>query len=112
MKVGDQIEVVILRFDAEAERVSLGYKQLNVDPWTTAHERYSVGTRVRGKVVSITDYGAFIEMEPGVEGLIHVSEMSWSSRTKHPVEAALQGRLRGSDGAPGGFQGPADQPSA
>ena len=91
MKVGDQIEVVILRFDAEAERVSLGYKQLNVDPWTTAHERYSVGTRVRGKVVSLTDYGAFIEMEPGVEGLIHVSEMSWSSRTKHPSKLLSKG---------------------
>ena len=91
MKVGDQLEVVILRFDAEAERVSLGYKQLNVDPWTTAHERYSVGTRVRGKVVSLTDYGAFIEMEPGVEGLIHVSEMSWSSRTKHPSKLLAKG---------------------
>ncbi len=93
MKVGDQIEVVILRFDAEAERVSLGYKQLNVDPWTTAHERYSVGTRVRGKVVSIIDYGAFVEMEPGVEGLIHVSEMSWSSRTKHPSKILTKGDL-------------------
>ena len=91
MKVGDQIEVVILRFDAEAERVSLGYKQLNVDPWTTAHERYRVSDRVRGKVVSITDYGAFVEMEPGVEGLIHVSEMSWSSRTKHPSKILSKG---------------------
>ena len=62
-----------------------------MDPWTTAHERYSVGTRVRGKVVSITDYGAFIEMEPGVEGLIHVSEMSWSSRTKHPSKLLSKG---------------------
>ncbi len=91
MKVGDQIEVVILRFDAEAERVSLGYKQLNADPWSTAHERYTVGTRVRGRVVSLTDYGAFIEMEPGVEGLIHVSEMSWSSRTKHPSKILTKG---------------------
>ncbi len=91
MKVGDQIEVVILRFDTEAERVSLGYKQLNVDPWTTAHERYSVGGRVRGKVVSITDYGAFVEMEPGIEGLIHISEMSWSSRTKHPSKILSKG---------------------
>ncbi len=91
MKPGDQIEVVILRFDAEAERVSLGYKQLNVDPWTTAHERYDVGTRVRGKVVSLTDYGAFIEMEPGIEGLIHVSEMSWSSRSKHPSKLLAKG---------------------
>lgn len=91
MKVGDRIEVVILRFDAEAERVSLGYKQLNVDPWSTAGERYRVGSKVRGKVVSITDYGAFIEMEPGVEGLIHVSEMSWSSRIKHPSRILSKG---------------------
>ncbi len=91
MKPGDHIEVVILRFDAEAERVSLGYKQLNVDPWTTANERYEVGTRVRGKVVSLTDYGAFIEMEPGIEGLIHVSEMSWSSRSKHPSKILKKG---------------------
>ncbi len=91
MNVGDQIEVVILRFDAEAERVSLGYKQLNVDPWTTARERYQVNTRIRGKVVSLTDYGAFIEMEPGIEGLIHVSEMSWSSRTKHPSKILNKG---------------------
>ncbi len=93
MKPGDQIEVVILRFDAEAERVSLGYKQLNADPWTTANERYEVGSRVRGKVVSLTDYGAFIEMEPGIEGLIHVSEMSWSSRNKHPSKILNKGDL-------------------
>ncbi len=91
MNVGDQIEVVILRFDTEAERVSLGYKQLNVDPWTTAKERYSVGGRIRGKVVSLTDYGAFVEMEPGIEGLIHVSEMSWSARTKHPSKILSKG---------------------
>ena len=91
MKVGDRIEVVILRFDSEAERVSLGYKQLNVDPWSTVNERYSVGTKVRGKVVSLTDYGAFVEMEPGVEGLIHVSEMSWSSRIKHPSRILSKG---------------------
>ena len=91
MKVGDRIEVVILRFDSEAERVSLGYKQLNVDPWTTVNERYSVGSKVRGKVVSLTDYGAFVEMEPGVEGLIHVSEMSWSSRIKHPSRILSKG---------------------
>lgn len=91
MKVGDRIEVVILRFDSEAERVSLGYKQLNVDPWSTVSERYSVGSKVRGKVVSLTDYGAFVEMEPGVEGLIHVSEMSWSSRIKHPSRILSKG---------------------
>ncbi len=93
MKPGDQLEVVILRFDAEAERVSLGYKQLNQDPWTTASERYDVGTQVEGKVVSLTDYGAFIEMEPGIEGLIHVSEMSWSSRSKHPSKILNKGDI-------------------
>jgi small subunit ribosomal protein S1 len=82
--VGDQIEVVVLKFDKETERVSLGYKQLSPDPWDSAQERFPVGSRVRGKVVSLTDYGAFVELEPGVEGLIHVSEMSWSKRVKHP----------------------------
>jgi small subunit ribosomal protein S1 len=82
--VGDQIEVVVLKFDRETERVSLGYKQLTPDPWDSAQERFPVGSRVRGKVVSLTDYGAFVELEPGVEGLIHVSEMSWSKRVKHP----------------------------
>ncbi len=82
--VSDQIEVVVLKFDKETERVSLGYKQLTPDPWDSAQERFPTGSRVRGKVVSLTDYGAFIELEPGVEGLIHVSEMSWSKRVKHP----------------------------
>ena len=82
--VADAVEVVVLKFDREAERVSLGYKQLRPDPWKSATDRFPVGTRVKGKVVSLTDYGAFIELEPGVEGLIHVSEMSWSKRVKHP----------------------------
>jgi small subunit ribosomal protein S1 len=84
VKVGDDIDVIVLRYDPETERVSLGHKQLVVDPWTNVIERYPVGIRVTGKVVSLTDYGAFIELEPGVEGLIHVSEMSWSKRVKHP----------------------------
>jgi small subunit ribosomal protein S1 len=82
--VGDQTEVVVLKFDRETERVSLGYKQLAPDPWESAQDRFPTATRVKGKVVSLTDYGAFIELEPGVEGLIHVSEMSWSKRVKHP----------------------------
>jgi small subunit ribosomal protein S1 len=82
--VGDQVEVVVLKFDRETERVSLGYKQLSADPWDSASERFPVGSRIKGKVVSLTDYGAFVELEPGVEGLIHVSEMSWSKRVKHP----------------------------
>jgi small subunit ribosomal protein S1 len=84
VKVGDDVDVVVLKYDPETERVSLGHKQLVPDPWSNVIERYPVGIRVTGKVVSLTDYGAFIELEPGVEGLIHVSEMSWSKRVKHP----------------------------
>jgi len=83
-KVNDEIDVVVLKYDAATERVSLGHKQLVVDPWTTVMDRFPASARVSGKVVSLTDYGAFIELEPGVEGLIHVSEMSWSKRVKHP----------------------------
>ena len=82
--VGDQLKVVVLKYDPERERVSLGMKQIMPDPWTTAADRFPVGTRIRGKVVSITDYGAFVELEKGVEGLIHVSEMSWTKRVTHP----------------------------
>jgi small subunit ribosomal protein S1 len=84
LKVNDNIEVVVLKYDQATERVSLGHKQLVPDPWTTVMDRYPAGARVSGKAVSLTDYGAFIELEPGVEGLIHVSEMSWSKRVKHP----------------------------
>ena len=83
-KVNDEADVIVLKFDPATERVSLGYKQLHPDPWISAAERYQVGQRLAGKVVSLTDYGAFVELEPGVEGLIHVSEMSWSKRVKHP----------------------------
>jgi len=82
--VGDEIDVVILRFDRERERVSLGYKQRFEDPWTLVPEKYPVGKRVHGKVVSIVEYGAFVELEEGVEGLIHVSEMSWTKKVKNP----------------------------
>jgi small subunit ribosomal protein S1 len=83
-KIGDEIKVKVLKFDPETERVSLGYKQITEDPWTTAAEKYPVAKRVGGKVVSLTDYGAFVELEPGVEGLVHVSEMTWNKRIKHP----------------------------
>src|SRR6187401_3116558 len=83
-KVNDEVDVVVLKYDSATERVSLGHKQLVQDPWATVQDRYPAGIRVTGKVVSLTDYGAFIELEPGVEGLIHVSEMSWSKRVKHP----------------------------
>src|SRR5712671_2159910 len=82
--VGDEITVKILKYDREKERVSLGYKQLQADPWSLVRHQYPPGARVKGKVVNLTDYGAFVELEPGVEGLIHVSEMSWSKRVKHP----------------------------
>jgi len=84
LKVNDEIDVIVLKYDPATERVSLGHKQLVADPWSAVSERYPVALRVSGKVVSLTDYGAFIELEPGVEGLIHVSEMSWSKRVKHP----------------------------
>src|SRR5215471_198672 len=83
-KVGDTVQVKVLRFDRGRERVSLGYKQLLPDPWETIEERFPPTTRVNGKIASVTDYGAFVELEPGVEGLVHVSEMSWSKRVKHP----------------------------
>ena len=90
-KVNDEVDVIVLKFDRATERVSLGYKQLHADPWTAVEERYQVGMRLSGKVVSLTDYGAFIELEPGVEGLIHVSEMSWSKRVKHPSKLLTVG---------------------
>lgn len=81
---GDEVEVVVLKFDRENERVSLGYKQRQSDPWLSVVEKYPSGTRVRGKVISLTEYGAFVSLEDGVEGLIHISEMSWNKRIKHP----------------------------
>jgi small subunit ribosomal protein S1 len=89
--VGDEVEVVVLKFDPERERVSLGYKQKSMDPWQKVSERYAKNSRVRGKVVSLTDYGAFVELEEGVEGLIHVSEMSWTKRIKHPSKVLAVG---------------------
>ncbi len=83
-KIGDEIEVKVLHFDRDRERVSLGLKQLKEDPWALASESYPVGTKVSGKVVSLADYGAFVEVEEGVEGLIHVSEMSWTRKVRHP----------------------------
>jgi small subunit ribosomal protein S1 len=83
-QVGDHVRVKVLKFNTETERVSLGLKQMMEDPWTHAQEKYPPGTVVRGKVVSLKDYGAFIEIEQGIEGLIHISEMSWTRRVKHP----------------------------
>ena len=90
-KVGDTVQVKVLRFDRGRERVSLGYKQLLPDPWESIEERFPPMTRITGKIASVTDYGAFVELEPGVEGLVHVSEMSWSKRVKHPSKLVNPG---------------------
>jgi len=91
VKPGDEIQVQILKFDKEKQRISLGRKQLLPDPWATVPERFPTGTRVNGKVVGVTDYGAFVQIEPGVEGLVHVSEMSWSKHVKHPSKIVKAG---------------------
>ena len=91
--VGDDIEVVVLKLDRENQRVSLGLKQRSPDPWESADERYPVGGKVKGKVVSLVDYGAFVELEPGIEGLVHVSEMSWKQRIKHPSKMVAIGDI-------------------
>jgi small subunit ribosomal protein S1 len=90
-RVGDTIQVKVLKFDRERERVSLGYKQLLPDPWSSVEERFAVGSRVPGRIASVADYGAFVELESGVEGLVHVSEMSWSKRVKHPSKLVNPG---------------------
>jgi small subunit ribosomal protein S1 len=84
VNVGDQIQVKVLKYDKEKQRVSLGFKQLTPDPWLDAEHRYPEGAHVSGRVISVTDYGAFVELEQGIEGLVHVSEMTWSKRMKHP----------------------------
>ncbi len=91
--VGDHIAVKILNLDLERERVSLGMKQLTEDPWLTASEKYPITSRVSGKVVSLTDYGAFVELEEGIEGLIHVSEMSWTRKIRHPSKVVSVGEM-------------------
>ncbi|MBC8394473.1 MAG: 30S ribosomal protein S1 [Deltaproteobacteria bacterium] len=91
--VGDKTSVKILNLDLERERVSLGMKQLTEDPWSTAEEKYALGSRVTGKVVSLTDYGAFVELEEGIEGLIHVSEMSWTRKIRHPSKVVSAGEM-------------------
>jgi small subunit ribosomal protein S1 len=90
--VGEEVEVVVLKFDRDTERVSLGYKQKSEDPWTLVDKKYPVGSRVQGKVVSIVDYGAFVELEEGVEGLIHVSEMSWTKKVVNPSKVVSVGQ--------------------
>jgi small subunit ribosomal protein S1 len=91
VQVGQELTVKVLKFDREKERISLGLKQLRPDPWININERYAVQSRVIGRIVSVTDYGAFVELEPGVEGLIHISEMTWSRRMKHPAKVVHVG---------------------
>lgn len=91
VNVGDEIQVKVLKFDREKQRISLGFKQLTPDPWLDVAERYPIGARVRGRVLSVTDYGAFVELEQGIEGLVHISEMTWSKRMKHPSKLVKPG---------------------
>jgi small subunit ribosomal protein S1 len=91
VQVGDEIQVKVLKFDKDKQRVSLGFKQLTPDPWLDAIERYPIGAQVKGRVLSVTDYGAFVELEQGIEGLVHVSEMTWSKRMKHPSKMVKPG---------------------
>jgi small subunit ribosomal protein S1 len=92
VQVGDEIHVKVLKYDPEKQRVSLGFKQLTPDPWTDAAQRYPVSAHVKGRIISVTDYGAFVELEQGIEGLVHVSEMTWSKRMKHPSKIVSVGQ--------------------
>ncbi|HSG06156.1 MAG TPA: S1 RNA-binding domain-containing protein, partial [Nitrospiria bacterium] len=91
LSIGDRTTVMILKYDKETGRVSLGLKQKTPDPWTKVDEKFPVQSRIKGKVVSITDYGAFVELEPGIEGLVHISEMSWSHEVRHPSKLVSVG---------------------
>jgi len=90
-QIGDEIDVVVLKFDRTTERVSLGYKQRLPDPWTSLMQRYPVGTIIEGKVRNLTDFGAFVEVEEGIDGLVHISDMSWTKRVRHPKEIIRRG---------------------
>lgn len=92
VQVGEKVKVVVLKFDSEKERISLGMKQLTPDPWHTVAEKYPVGARIQGKVISLMDYGAFVELESGIEGLIHISEMSWTKKVAHPSKILQVGQ--------------------
>lgn len=93
VKVGDQVEAVVLEVKPRERRVSLGIKQLEADPWTTVADRYSPGSVVEGRVRKLTDFGAFIEIEEGIDGLVHISDLSWTKRVKHPSEVVRKGQL-------------------
>ena len=93
VKPGDQVESVVLDIKPKERRISLGIKQLEADPWTTVAERYSIGSVVEGRVRKLSDFGAFIEIEEGVDGLVHISDMSWTTRVKHPSDAVKKGQI-------------------
>jgi small subunit ribosomal protein S1 len=93
VRVGDQVEAVVLEVKPRDRRVSLGIKQLEPDPWTTVAERYSIGSVIEGRVRKLTDFGAFIEIEEGIDGLVHISDLSWTKRIKHPSETLKKGQL-------------------
>ena len=93
VKAGDQVEAVVLEVKSEDRRVSLGIKQLEADPWTTIADRYSVGSVVEGRVRKLTDFGAFLEIEEGIDGLVHISDFSWTKRIKHPSELVRKGQV-------------------
>jgi small subunit ribosomal protein S1 len=93
VKVGDQVEAVVLEVKPRERRISLGIKQLEPDPWTTVADRYSVGSVVEGRVRKLADFGAFVEIEEGIDGLVHISDISWTKRIKHPSEALKKGQM-------------------
>ncbi|MGH7828881.1 MAG: 30S ribosomal protein S1 [Candidatus Binatia bacterium] len=92
VKVGERVKVAVLKFDPERERISLGMKQMTPDPWSSVREKYPVGSRVQGRIVSLMDYGAFVELERGIEGLVHISEMSWTKKAQHPSKIVQPGQ--------------------
>jgi small subunit ribosomal protein S1 len=93
LSIGDVVEVMVLKIDKDNEKISLGLKQTEQDPWTTLHERYPVGTIIEGRVRNLTDFGAFVEVEEGIDGLVHISDMSWTKRVRHPKEIVRKGDL-------------------
>ena len=91
LSLGDKVKIIIIKYDRQSQRVSLGIKQMKQDPWAEADTKYALRSKVKGKVISIADYGAFVELEPGIEGLVHVSELSWDKRIKHPSKIVSPG---------------------
>ncbi len=89
LQVGQTVDVQVIRFNSETQRISLGMKQLQSDPWSDAAEKFAIRAKLSGRVTNITDYGAFVELDEGVEGLVHVSEMSWTKKNVHPARSCL-----------------------